>query len=755
MNSITNSKLSRRGVLAGTGALVVSFSMITLPLPKGAMAAAKPALTPDQLDSFIKIGADNTVTAYFGKMDMGQGVDVAIGQIVAEELDVSMAQMTVVMGDTATTVNQGGASGSTGVENGGIPLRNAAAEARRLLLEMAAKKWSVAAEKLSVTNGVVSDGSRKVTYGELIGGDYFNVALEWNKQYGNGLVSKGQAKPKDPKDYKVVGKTYPRSDVPSKIFAQHQYVTDVKVPGMVHGRMVLPARAGATPVKVDEGSIKHIPGARVVQVKDFLSVVADKEWDAVRAARDLKVEWSNAKPPFPNQGEIYTYLRTAPAIAKNDEKNDGNVDEAFAGAAKVVTAEYEWPFQSHASMGPGCAVVEIKDGKCTLWTGSQKPHYTAEGVAAIIGMKADDVHGIWVTGPGSYGRNDAGDVAMQAAVMAKAVGKPVRVQGMRAEGTGWDPKGPASVHLVKGAFDAQGNMIAYHFHSRAFDRQEVASNESKPQDNLAGQLIGHDPKPLKTFGTPQESYKFASKRMGWELVAPWLAKASPLRSSHLRDPLGPQLQFASESFMDEMALAAGADPLEFRLKYVSSNRDAEVIKAAAEKAGWKPRVGAANKPGGNSTVTGRGLAYAQRGRSVVAIVAEVDVDRATGRIWARKFTVAHDCGLIINPGTLHTVIEGNIVQGISRALLEEVTFDNDNVTSVDWVSYPILEMPDAPEIIDTVLINRPNDMPRGAGEPSTRPVAGAIANAFFDATGVRLRRAPLTPERVKQALATG
>lgn len=758
MNAISELTITRRGVLKGAGALVVSIVTPAMLIPGSASGAVKPPLSPDQLDSFIKVMEDNTVTAYFGKMDMGQGVDVAIAQIVAEELDVPVARVTVVMGDTYLTVNQGGASGSTGVEQGGIPLRNAAAEARRILVDLGSKKLGLPADQLTVIDGVVTaagDPTKKASYGELIGGQYFNATLEWNKQYGNGLVSKGTAKPKDPKDYKIVGKTYPRSDVPGKIYAAHPYVTDVKVPGMLHGRIIHPERAGSVPVSVDESSIKDIPGARIVREKDLLAVVAEKEWNAVRAARDLKVAWSEVKPPFPDQNDMYAYLRTSPAAHVKEEKNDGDVEAALASAAKRVSAEYEWPFQSHASMGPACAVVEIKDGKATLWTGSQKPHFTAEGVAKLIGMKTEHVHGIWVTGPGSYGRNDAGDAAMYAAVLAKAVGRPVRVQGMRHEATGWDPKGPASVHLVKGGLDGSGNVVAYHFHSRAFDRQEVSSNESKPQDTLAGQLLGHAAKPNNTFGTPAESYKFPNRKMGWELVAPWLAKASPLRSSHFRDPLGPQLHFASEQFMDEMALAAGADPLEFRLKHISKKEDAEVVRAAAEKAGWVPRVGPQGKPGGSSTVTGRGIAYAQRGRSIVAIVAEIDVDRATGRIYGRKFTVAHDCGGIINPGTLKTVIEGNIVQGLSRTLFEEVTFDKEAVTSVDWVSYPVIETPDVPETIDIVLIDRPGQPPRGAGEPSTRPVAAAVANAFFDATGVRLRRAPLTAERVKAALAQG
>jgi CO/xanthine dehydrogenase Mo-binding subunit len=431
----------------------------------------------------------------------------------------------------------------------------------------------------------------------------------------------------------------------------------------------------------------------------------------------------------------------------------GNVPEVLEGAARVLEAEYEWPFQSHASMGPACVLVEIRGERATVWTGSQKPHYARDGVAAILGMPEENVHGIWVAGPGCYGRNDAGDAAMYAALMAKAVGRPVRVQGMRHEGTGWDPKGPASVHFAKAGLDAQGNVIAYYFNSKGFPRQHVFSNESKLKDTLAGQLLGHDSEPnYAIYGTPAESYGFPNKWLEWEVIEPLLDRASPLRTSHLRDPMGPQMHFASEQFVDEIAAGVNADPVEFRLKYLSEERDIAAVKAAAEKMGWKPRRALPKADGGTSTVSGRGFAYAVRNGVVVAVAAEVEVDRKSGRIWPRKFAVAHDCGLIVNPGTLRRVVEANIVQSASRALWEEVRFDTRRVTSVDWRSYPILSAMDAPEEIEVVLIDRKNLPPGGAGEASSRPTAAAIANAFYDATGVRLRQAPLTPERVKAAL---
>jgi CO/xanthine dehydrogenase Mo-binding subunit len=327
----------------------------------------------------------------------------------------------------------------------------------------------------------------------------------------------------------------------------------------------------------------------------------------------------------------------------------------------------------------------------------------------------------------------------------------VRLQYTRDQGTGWDPKAPASIHRVRAAIDSAGNVVAYDFLSKGFSGLEIASNGSKPADTLAGQMLGVALKPGDQFGVPAESYVFANKRTAWELIPALLERSSPLRTSHMRDPLGPQIHFASESFMDEVAATLGADPIEFRLRYAKDPRDIAVIKAAAEKAQWQTRPSSRRDRSGDR-LTGRGIAYAQRGPTRVAVIAEVEVNRTTGKIWARKFTVAHDCGLIINPDGLRHAIEGNVVQGVSRALWEEVKFDNKNVTSVDWESYPILDITEAPEAIDIVLINRPEIEPSGAGEPATRPVAAAIANAVFDATGVRIRRVPFSPDNVKSAL---
>ena len=756
-----NLPLSRRTLLQSTGALVV---MAGIPagadtaLAQGAAAATgkKPPLVPTELDSWIAVGRDGKVTAFFGKMDMGQGVDVAIAQIVAEELDLAVEHVAVVMGDTATTCNQGGASGSTGVQEGGIALRNAAAEARRILMGHAAQKFGVSAEALGVSNGVISvtaEPAKRVTYAQLIGGHYFDSKLDWNGKYGNPLVVTGKAKPKPHDQYRVIGNSTPRRDVAGKVFATTNYVTDIRVPDMLHGRMIRPAVAGAVPVSVDEASIRGIADARVVRKGNFIGVVAEREWDAIRAAQQLKVTWSDAKPPFLEQKSLYDHIRQAPVVKREVPVNMGNVDPVWSTAARVVEAEYEWPFQSHASMGPGCALVDVRADHATCWTGSQKPHFTAQGIAKLLNMPLDKVHAIWVPGPGSYGRNDAGDAAMDAAVLSRLTGRPVRVQGMRYEGHGWDPKGPASVHRARAALDVHGNVMAYEYFSKGFSRIDVNSNEGDPHDTLAGQILGV---PLKTgygFGVPGESYGFENKRMGWETIAPLLDRASPLRTAHMRDPVGPQIHFASESFIDEVAAVAGADPIEFRLRYLKAPRDADVVKAVARRAGWRAGpAGTVRRGGSGDVATGRGMAFVERGHTVVAVVADVEVNKRTGEVRAPHFVVAHDCGVVINPDTLQLVIEGNVTQGLSRTLSEEVTFDPQNVTSVDWLGYQILDITEAPVSVEIELVNRPEMMPLGAGEPSTRPIAAAVANAIYDATGVRIRRAPITPDRVKAAM---
>src|SRR3954463_2302604 len=507
-----NAPISRREFLQASGALVVS---VLVPfeesIAKG-VSAARQNLVPNELDSWIAVLPSGRVQAFFGKMDMGQSLEPAIAQIVADELDVPFERVDVLMGDTGTSCNQGGASGSTGISLGARPLRNAAAEARRLLIQEASKRLGVPEAELAVADGVVSGGGKSGSYAQLIGGKRFNHQVEWNKQTGNAMNIKVEAKPKAPGAYKVVGKSFARRDVAWKVYGTGDYVTDLRLPGMLHARVIRPPRAACKVRGVDEASVKSIPGVRVFRERDFVAVLAPREWDAVRAAGEgdavraaqaLKVDWDGPAASFPEMGALHNHIRNAKAVKREEPVKMGDVAAAFKQPGlRIVEAEYEWPFQSHACMGPACALAEVKGDSCTVWSGSQKPHYVRNGVAALLGMPEEKVRTIWVTGPGSYGRNDAGDAALEAAYLARAVGKPVRVQGMRADGTAWDPKGPASLHRARAALDASGRVVAYEFVAKGFSRQHIATNESKPADSLIGQALGLEAKPTWIFGEP-------------------------------------------------------------------------------------------------------------------------------------------------------------------------------------------------------------------------------------------------------------
>ncbi|MEE8538340.1 MAG: molybdopterin cofactor-binding domain-containing protein [Acidiferrobacterales bacterium] len=769
MNRLSELKIARRDLLKGSGALLVTMNVPAAALFGSSKAEARAVtrkLNPAELDTWLSIDGNGIVTGYWGKMDMGQGVDTAIAQLIAEELDVAINKVNIVFGDTALCADQGGASGSTGVQRSGIAFQAAAAEARLVLLEKASAELAVQVADLYVTDGVIyakSDRAKSMSYGQLIGDRFFDAPITWNGKYGNRLSLKGRATPKDPKDYKIVGTSVRRRDIAGKIFATTDFLHHVTMPGMLHGRMVRPNVAGARVRSVDQSSVKDIPGVQVVVENDFVGVVAPKEWDAIKAARTLKVEWDESDVGFPTDSEhLFDWIRSTNPAMSTVELDEGNVDAGIADAARTITAEYEWPFQSHARMAPAAGVADVRDDDAIVWTDSQKPYDTARGAALLLESplpqgrtrrRSRYVRGIWMPGPGSYGRSDAGDGAMDAVILSDAVGAPVRVQWMRSEGHVWDPKGPASVVTCRAGLDARGNVIAYHYHIKGFSRHDLNSREDDPSEVLAGHLLGHTSTPEWTMRSPNDSYIFQHKRYSWDALAPLRRQASPLRTSHFRDPYGAEVHYAAESFIDEMAFATGTDPLAFRLRHVTDPRDAAVLKAAARSAAWETRTAPRKKRGANGIYVGTGIAYARRNGAVNAVVAEVEVNANTGRVWVRRMWVGADYGLIVNPFTLDRTIEGNLLQATSRTLLEEVKFDHKMVKSDDWLSYPILEAVDAPEEIRITHINRPELGPRGAGEPTTRVAPPAIANAFFDATGVRMRRVPLTPERVKMALA--
>jgi nicotinate dehydrogenase subunit B len=748
---VTQRGVSRREFLKTGGALVVSFALpgcasvvpheAALPAP-GAAWPAK--VDPAELDSWLRIAADGSVTASVGKIEAGMGVGTSFAQIVAEELDVPVERVTIVMGDTATTVNQRGTGSSNGVMQGGSALRKAGAQGRAALLAMASARLGVPAEALQVRDGVVfvaADPAKRATYGELIGDKQFNVKVA--------------KKPvlKDPKDYRVAGHPVPRMDIPAKVDATYRYVADLRVPGMLHARVVRPPEARAKVVRVDEGA--KLPGlVRVVRKGDFLAVVCEREEQAIGAAKALAVEWSRpAALYWESEDALYEALRAGKPKSTKTADVRGDVDSALAAAAHRVEARYEFPFQSHASIGPGCAVADVRDGGAVVWSGGQKPYPLRGAVAEMLSLPAEKVRIIWMPGPGSYGMNDADDAAMDAAILSQAVGRPVRVQYMRHEGTGWDPKGPPAVFHLRAGLDGAGNVAAWDCEARGFSGQLRPSGTDVAGDSLAAQIIGgYRTKGHDEHKFPDEGYAFPAKRKVSHIL-PWeQSLGTPLRTAHLRDPDGPQCCFASESFADEVAYAAGVDPVEFRLRYLQDPREKAVVEAAARKAGWQPHAGPRRRKEG-ALLVGQGLAYAPRHGTMVAVVAEVAVEPATGRYRVRRFTVAHDCGFVVNPRSLQGTIEANLMQAMSRAMHEAVRFDATRVRSVDWITYPILDMTEVPDAVDIVVIgNKPGAKVYGAGEPSTRPVPAAIANALHDAIGARVRRVPLTPEAVLAAM---
>ncbi|MGH9376203.1 MAG: molybdopterin cofactor-binding domain-containing protein, partial [Terriglobia bacterium] len=695
-----------------------------------------------------------------GKTEIGMGVETAFGQIVAEELDVPIQSVALIMGDTALTPDQGGVGGSTSISMGAKPLRNAAATARALLVHLASRRLGVPSEQLQVSNGVVSvkgDAAKSVSYAELAGGTDLNDAL---KVSGEGMTLNviGMGKPKDPASYTIVGTSVPRVDLPPKIFGQFEYVTDVRVDGMLHGRVIRPSKVGAKLVKVDISSVTGIPGfVKAVTKGDFVGVVAETEWSAIRAAEALKVTWSEPQPVFPEQDRLYQHMRSVAPKAEKVMLNRGDAAAAMSNAVKKVAASYEWPYQSHATMGPGCAVADVKpDGSATVWSGTQKPHSLRKGLAELLRVPEDKVRVIWVEDAGSYGRPGYDDSAADAVLLSQAAGKPVRVQWMRADMTAWGTKGPAVICDLVAGLDARGMVSALQFTSIAFSGGETYYRPDSAGNFLGSQLAGV----LNTsgviefceWGEQSIAYEFPNVYAAGRVVPAFYGAGSPLRTSHLRDPEGPSVTFAVESFVDEAAAAAGVDPIELRLRHLTHPRAKAALATAAKHSGWDSRPSPKKDNGAAEIATGRGIALGNRRGTWVATVAEVEVNRRTGAVRIKRFVCVQDCGLIVNPNGLRGVVAANLMQSLSRAMKEEVKFNRSNVTSVDWVTYPIVRSSDVPDQVDIVLLNHTDMPPGGAGEPATRPTAAAIANAIFDATGARVRQVPLTPTRVKAAL---
>ena len=692
-------ELSRRNFFKSAGILVVSFSAAASGQTAAAPAAG-PYPDPDfrQIDSWIVIHADETATFYVGKTDCGQGTGTGFRQLMSDELDIAYDKTTCIMGSTDITVDQGGSGGSTAMERDSWPMRRVAAEARRVLLEMGSSRLGVPVNQLSVSSGVISvkgDPSKRVTYGQLIGGKRFNVALTGD----NINATTGVAKVKPVQELKNTGLSPQRYDIPAKVDGSLKWAVDVKLPGMVHARNVKPPVAGAKLISIDESSVQGLPGfIKVVSKGNYVAVVCEREEQAVNAAKQLKANWEKpATAPFPSSEDLFSYMRSATPTSNSNPIVVGTPDAALAGAAKVIEADYDVPFQGHTAISGAHAMADPSNGQMTVYSNDMKSYGMRTGVAAFLGMPRDKVRVVWMEGPQGYGRTAADDAGCEAAYIAREIGRPVRIQWMRTEETGWDTKAPAFTVKLRGGLDADGNLVAFDYNARAADYNHLGYNE--PDTVLIAQLMGIR-RAIPATGsaaTPSEMYAIPHRRMSMHVVGLPLVWETPLRTGNLRDPNGPQSTFASESFIDELAAAAKADPLEFRMKLLTAGtaedsgfrraRSIAALKAAAEAYGWDHRP--SSKPhNGGEILTGRGVAYSFRGQTVVAQIAEVDVNRRTGHVWVKRLVCAHDCGLVVNPEALRHTIECAMLHSVSRSLHEEVQFDTEMVLSVDWNSHP-------------------------------------------------------------------
>lgn len=768
--------VSRRNFLqTAAGALVIAFNWPSSFAEAEAAVQAAPGRGPlplDQLDSWLAIDADGGITLFSGKVELGTGVQTALAQIVAEELDAPMARMRVIQGDTARVPDQGATAGSKTIQVGGVAIRRAAAEARQALLALASTRLSVPLPELSITDGIIhprQDRARGVTFAELIGG----------RRFERTVTESITVKP--PAQYHIVGQSVPRMELPAKVCGPHEYVQNVRLPGMKHGRVIRPAAIHATVVSIDESSIASIPGiVKVVRRGNFVGVVAEREEHAIAAAKQLKIVWAPSSEPLPEMATLESVIRATPADEKVlNEVGDArgallssSAAEVGAGAnggVKRLEASYHVPFQSHASTGPSCAVADVRADEAIVWCGTQTAGSLKNAIAVMLGMPADRARIAWTEASGCYGHNGADDVAGDAALLSRESGHPVRVQWMRQDEHGWDPKGPAMIMDVKGAVDAStGKITAWDY---AVTTPSHLTRPTPRGGNLLAQWLMGEPFSKSQAGgdrNARHNYVFPNNRV----AVRWMER-SVLRQSSFRGLGAPANVFAIESFVDELAAAAGVDPVEFRLRHLDDERAIAVIKRVAEIAKWQPRPrgGARSQPSSNnarnarsasdsrasstSASRGRGIAFLQyeNANAYVATIADVAVNRTTGLVRVTNVFVAHDCGLVINPDGVRNQIEGSTLQTISRTLKEEVRWDHEKVTSIDWASYPILTFSEVPETIEIALINRPDQPALGAGEPAVCSVPAAIANAIADATGARLRALPFTPEKVKAALA--
>ena len=728
-------RVQRATFLRSGAALVVGFTMPAPALGRPGSAQLMSNVGAIAVEGWLSIDHTGAVRLYSGKVELGTGTDTALAQLVADELAVPFERVRIIEGITGLTPDQGVTSGSQTIQSGSIPMRQAAATARMKLISLASRRLGIATSDLIAREGYVvpqnGDPSRGVSYGDLIGGKEISDLVggqELDLSVDPGVTLTGAG------GFRSVGRSIKRVDVPEKAYGTFRYVQNVRISGMWHARVVRPERVGATFVSLDRDSVAAIKDVRIVQKGNFVAVAAPSEWNAIRAARMLKVTWSGGG--LPEQSGLYASIRrTSPNVKVVQQL--GDADAALA-AAKKLTASYYWPFQTHGSIGPSCGVAQVNsNGTISVWSGTQGVYPMRNAIAELTGIARESIKLTYVEASGCYGHNGADDAGTDAVLVAQAIGKTVRVQWSRADEHGWDPKGPAMVMDLAGAVGADGTVAAWTLDTY------TPTHSTRPGgmagNLLAGQLTGAPEAKNGTAGGDRNAnnkYNFPNTRVS----AHW-QPAPVLRSSALRGLGSPANCFANESFMDELAHAADRDPIEFRLAHLTDPRARDVLTTVAKLAKWQPYK-----------FRGRGVAFAQYETTAayVAMIADVEVDRSSGKIRVRDVYVAHDCGLIVNPDGLRNQIEGCVVQGTSRTLHEQVTYDRSGVTSLDWRSYPILRFSDVPNV-HIALIDRPAERPMGAGEPATIVVAPAIGNAVFSAIGLRLREVPFTPARVKAA----
>jgi nicotinate dehydrogenase subunit B len=714
----------------------------------GSLSMVRPdASREGAFETFIKITADGAVTAFNGHVDLGTGIRTALGQIVAEELDVSFARVIVVLGDTSRVPNQGATIASETIQITAVPLRKAAAQARHFLLARAAEKLELAASELTIEDGLIRGrDNRSVSYGELIAGD--TIRLE--------LADDVPVKAVDA--YTIVGHSVPRVDLPAKATGELVYVHDIRVPGMLHGRVVRPPYAGVDAgdfvgtslIAVDESSVRDIPGlVAVIRIGDFVGVVAEREENAVKAAAQLKIRWKPT-PTLPDLKELETALRANPSTPRV-LIDKGDVDAAIAAADRPMQRTYVWPYQMHGSIGPSCAVADVRNDGVRVWSGTQNPHHLRTDLAILLQRPEHEIDVIRMEAAGCYGRNCADDVSADAVLLSRAVGRPVRVQLTREQEHAWEPKGTAQLIDVNGGLNADGSVAAYDFATRY---------PSNGAPTLALLLTGMIPAVPDVFHmgdrTAIPPYDYDAMRVVAHDMPPIV------RASWLRGVSALPNTFAHESYIDELATEAGVDPIEYRLRYLKDPRAVDLVNAVAKRAEWTARPAWREPAAEGDIVRGRGFAYALYvhskfpgfGAAWSAWIADVAVNKATGDVSVTRVVAGQDSGLMINPDGVRHQIHGNVIQSTSRALMEEISFDRNSVTSREWGAYPIIKFPDIPKI-DVLMLPRQDQPPLGVGESASVPSAAAIANAIFDATGVRFRELPFTPERVLARLRGG